>query len=94
MENIKEHHGLALVSCLELVLMKKGNTNYHLAQARLDSLCNCKFIDSYENPKCLRTVLEEIYGNDYNSIIREVKVCLDELATEKGISDFLKSMES
>lgn len=94
MEDIEEHHGLALVSCLELVMMKKNNTKYHLAQAKLGSLCNCKIKDSYENPKCLRTVLEEVYGNEYSSIIREVKICLDELAKEKGISNFFKIMEN
>ncbi len=85
----------AIMACIEIVIMKRGNTNYHLVLAKLDSLYNCTIMDCYENPKYLRTVLKEVYKKDYNSVIKDIKLELDYLADmeeEKG--NFFKIMES
>ena len=90
----KEQHKLALISCIETVLMRKGDVRRHLVQARLGSLYNCDVSDSYEHPEYLRAVLKDVYKEeDYNSIIEEIKLLLDELVNDKDISDFFKIME-
>ena len=89
-----EQHKVALISCLEVVLMSKGNIKYNLAVAKLNSLYDCTIRDCCENPKYLKAVLKEVYKEDYNSIIEEIKSYLDELVNDEDISNFLKIMES
>ena len=90
----EEQHRSALMSCIELVLMRKSNVNYHTVQARLMAICNRNLIDCYEYPKYLRDVLKGVYKEDYNSIIDEIKLELGELVEEKDMAKFFKIMES
>lgn len=92
--DFKEQHKVALISCIEIVLMSKSNTKYNLVVAKLNSLYDCSIRDCCENPEYLKTILKEVYKEDYNSIIEEIKLQLDELVMEKDMSDFFKIMES
>lgn len=92
--DFKEQHKVALISCIEVVLMSKGNTKYNLVVAKLNSLYDCSIRDCCEIPEYLKTILKEVYKEDYNSIIEEIKLQLDELVKEKDMSDFFKIMES
>lgn len=94
MNSFGEQHRSALMSCFEVVIMRRNDNNYHLVQAKLNTLCNRNLIDCYEYPKYLRDVLREVFKENYNSIINEVKLELGELVEEKDVSDFLKIMES
>lgn len=83
------------MSCIEVVLMRRNGVNYHLIQARLNAVCNRNLIDCYEYPKYLRDVLEDVYQENYDSIIDEIKLYLgNDLIHEKDIADFLKILES
>ncbi|MGB9003487.1 MAG: hypothetical protein WCC52_06765, partial [Nitrosotalea sp.] len=64
MHSTREQNKLAFVTCIEVVLMRRGNANYHLVMARLDSLYNCTVMDCYEHPEYLKTVLKEVYKED------------------------------
>ena len=90
---IREQHRIALISCIEIVLMRRGNTEYNLVVAKLESLYHCAIRDCY-NPEYLRNVLKEVYNKRYYSIINEIKLELGDLAEEEDVSDFLKVMES
>ena len=94
MSSYEDQHRTALMSCIELVLMRKSNVNYHTVQAKLMAICNRNLIDCYEYPKYLRDVLKGIYKEDYNSIIDEIKFELGELVEEKDMAKFFKVMES
>lgn len=94
MNSRAEQHKLALLPCIELVLMRRGNTNYNLVVAKLDSLYDCTIRDCYEHPDYLVTVLKEVYNGDYNNIAEEIKVQLDELTNVQEISDFCQSLAS
>ena len=74
--------------------MRRGSTNYHLITAKLNANYNCTIMDCYENPEALRNVLKDVYKEDYNSIINEIKILLDELANVREIANFLKLMQS
>ncbi|MGI0072689.1 MAG: hypothetical protein ACREA3_02610 [Nitrosotalea sp.] len=89
-----EEHKIALISCVETVLMSRGGPNYHLTVAKLNSLYDCTILDCYEHPDYLRTVLKDVYKEEYNSIIDEIKLQLDELIYEKDLAQFFKTMES
>ena len=94
MGQFDEQHKVALISCLEVVLMSRGNTKYNLLLAKLDSLYGSTIRDCYDHPEYLRTILKEVYAEDYNSILGEIKMQLDELVHEKDLADFFKIMES
>ena len=91
---LAEQHKKAVISCVELVLMRRSNTLYNLVVAKLDSLYNCSISDTYENPEYLRTALKYVYKEDYKSIIEEIKSELGELVNEGDISNFFKILES
>ncbi len=85
---------MELVSCIEMVLMMRGNTNYHLIVARLHSLYNCSILDCCDHPDYLLTVLNEVYPEEYDSIIDEIKLHLDKLVNEKDVANFFRVMEN
>jgi len=93
-DTFSEQNKMALVFCVEAVLMRRGNTNYHLITAKLNANYNCTIMDCYENPEALRNVLKDVYKEDYKSIINEIKILLDELANVREIANFLKLMQS
>jgi len=80
---------LALFACIEIVLMRRGNVNYNLVLAKLNALYDCKITDCYEQPEYLKTVLREVYKEDYDSIIHEIRLELGDLAVEE-INDFIQ----
>ena len=88
-----EQHKLALISCLEVVLMSMGNTKYNLTIAKLNSLYDISIRECYEHPEYLKHVLKEVYKKDYDYIINEVKAQLNELVNEEDIAKFFKVME-
>ncbi len=89
-----EPYKLALISYVELVLMRRGDTNYHLVMARLDSLYDCKIMDCYDHPEYLKTVLKDVYKEDYDSVISQIKSYLGDLEDIPKIINFFKIMES
>jgi len=85
----------AFMSCIEMVLMKKGGFNHNLVVAKLNSLYNTSVMNCYENPEYLRAVLKEVYKENYNSVIDDIKLGLDDLTDiEKEKTKFLKIMDS
>ena len=51
-------------------------------------------MDCYEHPEYLRTILKDVYKDDYHSIIDEIRLHLDELVNVQEIANFLKIMQS
>ncbi len=94
MINAEEQHKIALLSILEIVLMRRGNTSYNWTTTKLSSLYDCQLRDCYENPDYLKVVLKEVYGNDYKDIVNDLRVELDDLAGEPDIARFLRVLES
>lgn len=95
MVSSEEENKIAFMTCVEVVLMRRGNANYHLVMAKLDSIYNCGIIHCYEHPEYLRTVLKEVYKKDYDSILDDIKLELGQLTDiEKLKTEFFKIMES
>jgi len=89
-----EQHKNALVACLEVVLMSKGNTQYNLLAAKLNSLYDCTISDCYDHPDYLKPILKEVYKEDYNPIIEQIKLHLEDLVNEEDMTNFFEIMES
>ena len=79
----------ALVLSIEIVLMRRGGPQYHQIVAKLENYYDCKIFDCFEHPEYLKAVISEVYPNDYQKIIDDLIVELDELATQKEIAEFL-----
>ena len=95
MMHFDEQHKIALISCLEITLMSKSNTKYNLVVAKLNSHYDCSIRDCCDKPEYLKTILKDVYKEDYISIVEEIKLQLDEdLVKEKDMSNFFKVMES
>lgn len=95
MDSNAEQNKLAFINCIELVIMRRNGANFHLIEAKLNALYNCKIWDYYEHPEYLRTVLKEVYKEDYNSIIEDIKLETSRLVDiDKQKAYFFKVMES
>ena len=93
MQFLKEQNKLALISCIEIVLMSMGNTKYNMVIAKLNAY-NLTMRDSYKELEHLKTILKEVYVLEYNQVISEIKIQLGDLSNEKDITEFFKIMEN
>lgn len=93
LEFLKEINKIALISCIELVLMSMGNTKYNIVIAKLHAY-NVTMRDSYKNLEALKTILKEVYVFEYNQVISDIKLHLGDLVEEKDIAEFFRVMES
>ncbi len=94
LDSFAEQNRLAFMTCIEIAIMRRGNTNYHLVMAKLDSLYHCKIMDCYEHPERLRTVLKDVYKKDYDSVLDDIESELYKLVdVKKEIDKFLKIMK-
>jgi len=89
-----EPYKVALISYVELVLMRKGDVNYHRVLAKLGALYGCKITDCYDHPEYLKTVLKDVYQEEYHSVVSQIRSYLGELEDDPEIIDFFKTMES
>lgn len=92
LEFLNEQNKLALISCIELVLMSMGNTKYNVVIAKLHAY-NVTMRDSYKNLEVLKTILKEVYVFEYNRVISDIKLHLGDLVEEKDIAEFFRVME-
>jgi hypothetical protein len=81
-----------LVFSIEKVLMKMGQPEYELVVARLKNEYDCFLVDCVENPQYLKRILEDVYGNAYDDILREIRNEFGEFSSQKYYSDFLAIM--
>ena len=93
MDFLSEQNKLALISCIELVLMSMGNTKYNVVIAKLNAY-NISMRDSYKDLEVLKTILKEVYVFEYNRVISDVKLYLGDLIEGKDMVEFFRVMES
>ena len=94
MNRFTEPHKIALISAIEVVLMGMGNTKYNSIIAKLRAYYDIDIRECYDHPEYLKTVLKEVYPEDYDYIISEVKSRLDVLVDMPEFEQFFKIMES
>ncbi len=95
MVSIEQENKIAFATCIEVALMRRGNSNYNLVLAKLQSLYKSWIFECIEHPEYLRNVLKEVYVNDYYIVIEEIRSESDRLEDiDKLKSDFFKVMLS
>ena len=77
---------------IDVALMKRGGDRYYHFVFKLRNAYGCEIIDCYDKPQYLKNVLKEVYGNEYDSIIEDIKSEFGD-SVEKGITAFLDILE-
>jgi len=79
-----------------LVILAVGKTLIDIDSRRytevsklLDEKYGIALSDCYENPKCLREVLEDLYGNSYKFLVDSIKEKLLDFPDHLAITNFL-----
>lgn len=86
---------ITFMTCIELVLMKRGNADYILIQARLDALYHCEVSECIDHPEYLSEVLKEVYQEEYESVLDEIRLETSRLVgMDQFKTKFFKVMES
>ena len=94
MQDKEEEDKIAFMTCVELVLMKKGNTIHNLVMAKLKSLYDADIMDCFEHPEYLRTVLKQVFKDEYAAVLNEVKLELEKLVDiDRLKTKFFRVME-
>ena len=88
-EQIKENLALSI----EVVLMRRGGPEFQLVLAKLKNNFDLEIRDCYENPKFLRKILIDVYHDDFESVVEEIKGELDEYVQERKITEFLDALK-
>ncbi|MGI0017858.1 MAG: hypothetical protein ACREA1_04045 [Nitrosotalea sp.] len=84
---------VAFATCIEIVLMRRGNADYNLVLAKLQSLYKFWIFECLDHPEYLKTVLKEVYVNDYYTVVEEIREESDRLEDiDKLKSDFFTVM--
>jgi hypothetical protein len=78
---------MAIVGCIEVALMRRGNANYYLVWSKLKNLYNYDIGDCINRLEYLRIVLKEVYKQDYNSVLKDITWELEILEISE-INDF------
>lgn len=91
---LKKENKIAIVACIEMALMRGGNVNYNLVRSRLKNLYNCEFSDCIDHLEYLRTVLKEVYGQDYDSILQNITWEFETLDMDEFKTEFCEIMSS
>jgi len=82
-----------LTFTVESTLLKMGKSEYEKVVSKLESEYNCYIPDCHENPEFLKRVLQDIYGNAYDTILDEIRTELGEFVSQKYFEDFLQALQ-
>jgi hypothetical protein len=95
MVSVEQENKIAFATCIEIVLMRRGNANYNAVLAKLQSLSESWIFECVDNPEYLQAVLKEVYVDDYYTVVDEIREESDRLEDmDKLKSDFFKVMLS
>ncbi len=95
MSYLEDENKIAFMSCVEIVLMRRGNVDYNLVVSKLYSLYNCDISECIDHPERLRDVLKEVYKESYSSVLNDIEMELERLVDiNKFKIEFFKIMKN
>lgn len=77
---------------LEEALLKLG-TPVHQKVSRMLQLRYATFTDCYRNPELLSTILEQIFGEGYESVIKKIKKESRQYEKDHPIVQYFRSLD-
>ena len=93
MLNDKEMIEELITLSVEHALLKMGNPELELVKSRLKEEYNCEISDSLKHPEYLKKILNELFGNAYQDILKTINEKLQKTSMDKPIIQFLTVME-
>lgn len=93
MLNDKEMIEELITLSVEHALLKMGNPELELVKSRLKEEYNCEISDSLKHPEYLKKILNELFGNAYQDILKTINERLQKTSMDKPIVQFLTVME-
>ncbi len=91
---LTKENKIAIVTCIEAALMRRGNANFNLVLSKLKNLYNCEIGECVDHVEYLRTVLKEVYAQDYHSVLEDITWELEILDMDEFKAEFCKIMAS
>lgn len=82
-----------LTFCIEIVLLRMGKPQYEKVVSKLEKQYKCYLPDCHKNPEFLKKVLQDIFGNAYDDVLKEIKTEIGEIATKSYYTEFLAVMK-
>jgi len=70
-----------------------GNPELELVKSRLKKEYNCEISESLKHPEYLKKILNELFGNAYQDILKTINDRLQKTSMDKPIIQFLTVME-
>ena len=93
MNSNDQDNRIAFATCIEIVLMRRGNAHYNTVLAKLQALDKSWISDCLDHPEYLKSVLKQVFPNDYYTVVAEIREESDRLEDiDKLRSDFFKVM--
>lgn len=89
---LKKEHKIAVVTCIEVALMRRGNVNYNLVVLKLKNLYNCEIVDCLDHLEYLRIILKEVYKQDYDSVLKDITWEFEALEIDGFKTEFCEFM--
>ena len=90
---MQDKNRTALALAIDVALMRRGGDRYYHFVFNLRNSYDCEIIDCYDKPQYLKNVLKEVYGNEYDSIVEDIKLELGDSVGEE-IAAFLAILEN
>ncbi len=75
--------------CIEKTLLDAGFGVYNEVLSRLENDYHCNYSNCYKHPEYLNRILNDIFGNSYNAIIKEIQSKLEEFSSNEILNKFL-----
>ena len=75
---------------MESALIEIGKPIYDKVIHELFEKYHCYLTDCYEHPEYLNEILDGLYGNSHEAIVKSIKRQLEEFSNKKPIERFLE----
>lgn len=79
---------------IDKALLKIGRSCFEKVTEQLNTYYNYQTADCYENPECLKRILNDFYGRSYQVIIDTIYAELWDYATNQDIVKFMRRLSS
>jgi hypothetical protein len=81
-----------LAFCIEIVLLRMGMPQYEKVVSKLEKEYQTYLPECDKNPLVLKRVLQDIFGDAYDDILKEIRTEIGEIVSKKYYTDFLTAM--
>ena len=78
---------------IEVVLIQTKKKKYHQVTKLLEEKFNADFLMCFDNPQYLQDVLKQVYGNNFESVVAQIIIEINDLANNADVKIFLEKFQ-